>query len=261
MHTATQFNLGMFDLEVEGEKVDAPQALGGYGRLDRLGVVVTSALGGVGASLLIQLAIARFYDLRPERRDGNPIYPEIYLFHVGGRCGMHTNYDFWPPRKEPLVSGDGARVLTEINDRGITHLAVPDGQADESVEHFFKEANAARDRLVRCFAYSPEGRVDGATLTIRALDAALAANTAATLDPRALGRVLRNAVQQPERLPPAMARDMRVALEDYEERHDEVSLETCRAIRERRKSIEVEGLPVESYRTISADEALVRLGP
>ncbi len=99
MHTATQFNLGMFDLEVEGEKVDAPQALGGYGRLDRLGVVVTSALGGVGASLLIQLAIARFYDLRPERRDGNPIYPEIYLFHVGGRCGMHTNYDFWPPRR------------------------------------------------------------------------------------------------------------------------------------------------------------------
>ena len=185
MHTATQFNLGMFDLEVEGERVDAPQALGGYGLLDRLGVVVTSPLGGVGASLLIQLAIARFYDLRPERRDGNPIYPEVYLFHVGGRYGMHTNYDFWPPRKEPLVYGDGARVLTEINDRGITHLAVPDGEADASVEHFFKEANAAGDRLARCFAYSPAGRVEGGTLTIRALDAALAANTAAALDPRA----------------------------------------------------------------------------
>ena len=66
---------------------------------------------------------------RPERRGPNGIYPEIYLFHVGGRHGDHSPYDFWPARKEVFVDADPREVLDQINDKGITRLAVPDGSA------------------------------------------------------------------------------------------------------------------------------------
>ena len=46
-------------------------------------------LGATGASMLIQLAITAFYDVKPSRREVT-LYPEIYLFHVGGRHGNHA---------------------------------------------------------------------------------------------------------------------------------------------------------------------------
>jgi hypothetical protein len=56
-------------------------------------------------------------------------YPEIYLFHDGGPQGDHNSFDFWPPRKEVFIDGgDPVAMLSEINARAITRLAVPDNE-------------------------------------------------------------------------------------------------------------------------------------
>jgi hypothetical protein len=79
-----------------------------------------------GASLLLQLAIAKFYEVRPERRAGTPVYPEIYLFHVGGPHGDFSYFDFWPPRKEVQVAAaEPVALLEAVNAHAITRLAMP----------------------------------------------------------------------------------------------------------------------------------------
>ena len=77
--------------------------------------------------LLIQLAVLAFYESVPARRGTPPRYPEIYLFHAGGRFGDFNAFDFWPPRKEVFLPADPAMVLEALNDRAITRLAVPEG--------------------------------------------------------------------------------------------------------------------------------------
>ena len=86
-----------------------------------------------------------------------PLYPEIYLFHVGGTWGSGVGFDFWPDRKEVFLPADAREVLRSINSHAITHLAIPDGEPKD-VTHRFKEPEAAHDRLKRCFAYAPRYR-------------------------------------------------------------------------------------------------------
>ena len=57
-----------------------------------------------------------------------PVYPEIYLFHIGGPHGDFSYFDFWPPRKEVQVAASQPVSLLEaINAHGITRLAMPLG--------------------------------------------------------------------------------------------------------------------------------------
>jgi len=101
--------------------------------VDRFGLVVTSPLGGIGASLLLESAIAMLYKVRPPRRSSGPAYPEVYLFHVGGPHGDFSAFDLWPPRKEVLIpSGQPLRVLEAINAHGITRLALPPGDTGKA---------------------------------------------------------------------------------------------------------------------------------
>ena len=112
--------------------------------LDRFGIVVTEPLGGLGGSLLLQLAIAKFYSVRPDRRASVPVYPEIYLFHVGGPHGDFSYFDFWPPRKEvrvarsPSVAVDGFRWADVVEHRA--------DEVPQSVRDHLAEALAARLR-------------------------------------------------------------------------------------------------------------------
>ena len=85
MHAASQLFVEAFEVQIDGERVSPDTVFPDWSPLDRFGIVVTEPLGGLGASLLLQLAIAMFYSVRPDRRAGTPVYPEIYLFHVGGR--------------------------------------------------------------------------------------------------------------------------------------------------------------------------------
>ena len=164
MHTATQLDVSMFAVQIDGKIADRDALLPAWHPYDRLGVLVHDPFGGVGASLLVQLTITAFYDARPGRRDGTPQYPEIYLFHVGGRYGSHGYFDYWPPRKEIFVENDAAAVLRAVNDRAITRLAVVDGKPS-APRHDLWERAAAEDRIISAFAYSADGRVENADVT------------------------------------------------------------------------------------------------
>ncbi len=77
MHAASQLFVEAFEVQIEGERVSPDTVFPDWSPLDRFGIVVTEPLGGLGASLLLQVAIALFYSVRPDRRAGTPVYPEI----------------------------------------------------------------------------------------------------------------------------------------------------------------------------------------
>lgn len=245
MHTAVQLDTGLFEVMIDGSPAAPLDALPGWGRLDRFGVVVDRLYGGVGASLLLQLAVAAFYECdagRPGRA-----YPEVYVFHVGGWHGTFGWYDVFPPRKEVLVDDDPAAILDAINDRGITRLAVVDGPV-EAVRLHSQEPGAALDRIVSAYAYHPRGRASNGDLEIAALDPRALQNTLVTLVP-----------EHHEQLWDELAALAAPVKEDEElvlPNMELAPLEQREAILRGRDALCRDGLPVERYRRIAVAEAL-----
>lgn len=261
MHTARQLDRAAFAVRIDGRPAEREDVLPDWGEHDRLGVVVTEPFGAVGAAHLIQLAITSYYDVRPQRRRGAPrgtddrnpeaIYPEIYLFHVGGRYGDHSAFDFWPARKEVLLPPDPRVVLDAINDRAITRLLVPD-RSPAAVEHEFKEPAAARERISGAFAYAADGRTADADVEIAGLRSSTEANVRMILDParRHAGVSSRSDATHPD--PDLRARSWPVRTEARRSEAAE-ALELANA---RREAIRVDGLASESYRRLGVDAAL-----
>jgi hypothetical protein len=124
MHVADQLFAEAFEVRIRDERVSPEAVFPDWSLLDRFGIVVTEPLGGLGASLLLQLAIAKFYSVRPDRRASMPVYPEIYLFHVGGPHGDFSYFDFWPPRKEVRVAVSRADEVSQpVRDHAAEALA------------------------------------------------------------------------------------------------------------------------------------------
>lgn len=252
MHTARQLDQSLFDITVAGVPASRDELFESWGPLDRFGLVAHEGFGTIGASHLLQLAITAFYDIRPERRDrSRPIYPDVFVFHVGGRFGDHAFFDVYPPRKEVFVENEPAAILNAINDRGITHLAVPDRPVD-AAQQDWKEPAQAIDRIVATWAYGADGEVDDPDVTITASSPMASANAKIALDPKrsyheqqqaraALGNIV---VGPNEKLvmPP--------------DRSAEVTAERREAIWESRVARSEGGTVVESYRRIAVEDAL-----
>jgi len=260
MHTARQLAASQFSVIHRDVPSSREELLPDWAPHDRLGVVVTEPFGAVGASHLIQLAITAFYDARPNRRAGrldgvhpDAVYPEIYLFHVGGAFGDHSAFDFWPARKEVSVPANALAVLDAINDRAITRLAVPDG-SPSPVEHEWKEPAAARERIASAFAYAASGRVTAADWEIRGLDRRTEVNPENILDPE---RRYAGAHIAPEEA--AMTDIKRMWRLRTEERRDEALSGLASAQRSRTAIRDARGLATESYRQVTVKEALFML--
>ncbi len=189
MHVADQLFVEAFEVRIGGERVSPEAVFPDWSLLDRFGIVVTEPLGGLGASLLLQLAIAKFYSVRPDRRADMPVYPEIYLFHVGGPHGDFSYFDFWPPRKEVRVAASQPVSLLEaINAHGITRLAIPLADiGEESVlrtgPSTWAEQTSAVERLRSCFVYAPHGRVADGDVRISSRDPRVHENITASVTP------------------------------------------------------------------------------
>jgi hypothetical protein len=258
MHTATQLDRSMFDIRIDGVTAEREDLLPDWHVHDRLGVVVHEPFGALGAAHLIQVAITAFYDARPSRRAGKPIegdrdavYPEIYLFHVGGRHGDHSWLDVWPGRKEVFVDNDARAVLDAINDRAITRLAVPD-TSPIPIDHEWKEPAAARDRITSVFAYSATGRVAAGEVTIQGLTRQTEFNIRQILDPdRVAGRNRFRAVDA-DLDPDLHARSYQLRSIARAEEAKEGLAQTV----SRRDAVRTDGLATETYRRISVDDAL-----
>lgn len=268
----------MFSLELDGEPGDLEDLFPDWNRHDRFGIVVDEPYGAVGASLLIQAAIALFYDVRPARRGQQ--YPETYVFQVGRPRGDHSAFDFYPPRKQVVVESAANSVLAAINDRAITRLAVPDG-SPVPADVDWRELGAASDRISSVFAYSCSGRVTDPDILIAGTGPGIEDNTRMTLQsdtwPRTVlamsneelidfeshvaeGDVAHTVLRYCKVLArygdddiPAIARGW---AKDVAARISEVSPQARREAVERRRASLTNGLPSESYRRIGLDDGV-----
>lgn len=250
MHTIALLQPNMFEARVDGAPATAHAVFPGWNPLDRLGVVIDEPLGGLGASHLIQLFITMFYETSPRRRGELTVYPEIYAFHYGRSRGSHAAFDFWPARREVMVSADPKDLLDAINDRGITRLAVPD-RAIAPLDFRPKEADHALDRISSAFVYDAGGRVGDGDLTIRGLDKRTEVNPGRVIRPVYLDR------------PIVSHKGFKESDSAYitwlKLRAADVTPEQTALARQRRDALLVDGLATEAYRRIDALEALERM--
>ena len=265
MHVADQLFVEAFEVRIGDERVSPEAVFPDWSLLDRFGIVVTEPLGGLGASLLLQLAIAKFYSVRPDRRASVPVYPEIYLFHVGGPHGDFSYFDFWPPRKEVRVAASQPVSLLEaINAHGITRLALPPG--DRGADSVFRtgpstwaEQASAMERLRSCFGYASDGRAAGGDVRISSRDPRVHENITASVTPLPDAIAFRAELAS-DTLPrwpdPSVAADGYRWADVVERRVDEVSQPVrdhlAEALAARLRSDEL----VEAYRRITTAEAL-----
>ena len=246
MHSSRELRSSSFRIALGGREVALIDLFDGFDDRDRLGVVVRSPCGAVGASALITATVTAFYDVQRSRGSDFFIYPDYFLFHVGGPLGDHSMLDVWPGHKEVVVEDDPERILEAVNDRGITRLVVEEGEPGEP--RFERETLAsARDRILTCLVYSPTGRV-------RAADVRIASNPVtegyvdAVLDPEGHLEELRSGDE------PAGAYAEAIAA-----RVDEVEPAVRGRIREGRATLVENGAPVETYHRTSLHDALARL--
>jgi hypothetical protein len=267
MHTAKLFPT-QFEIEIAGRQASFDELFPDWHAHDRFGIVTASPLGALGASLLIAAATACHFEAKPERRtNAHGSYPEIFVFHVGGRQGDHSYFDFWPPRKEVFVeSSSPLAVLEAINDRAITRLAVPDG-ASGSLEPLnwgpstWAERHGAADRVKSCFAYGPTGEVVDADVTLRSSSEEPEANAASSYDPMSYVDMV---LGQPHEefmatLPgPSLPDDNYRWADIVRSRRHEIPKELARELAEERaaKRTRDDGARVESFRRIDVEWAL-----
>jgi hypothetical protein len=249
VHSSRELRSSSFAIEVAGREGRLRDLFEGFGEQDRLGVVVASPCGAVGASALITATTTAYYDFHRARGGDFFAYPDYYLFHVGRPRGDHARLDVWPRRKEVVVGEEPQEILEAIDDRAITRLVVEDGEPAEAP--LDDEAVAsARGRIATCLAYSPSGRVADADVRIAGNDVT-EGYVEAILDPE--GRIARLRAEESSEV-------LRARIAAIEARIGEVDPEVrARILRERAALLEG-GVPVETYRRVGLDEALRLLG-
>jgi hypothetical protein len=260
MHTSYEIDRDMFTIELAGEAVSREQLLDWDVR-DRLGILVKEPFGALGAGLLTLLVISAFYDAPGRKRRTQPIYPDVYLFHIGRYWGFYGQLDFWPDRKEIRVP-DAIEALRSLNSHGITHLAVPDG-ALTSTAHRYKEPEAALDRIKQCFAYGANGIAARADVTIRSSAPKVLKNFDSTVNMPAILEEREKGSRAPSsRKGQAAEEDGRVYLALMRERLGEIDFDepAQSAARERWRRALESGSLVESLRRIDVKTALGMLG-
>jgi hypothetical protein len=247
MHSSRELRSSSFRIALDGREVQLTELFDGFGERDRLGVVVRSPCGAVGASALITAAVTAFYDIQRGRGPDFFVYPDYFLLHVGRPLGDHSMLDIWPSHKEPVVEDEPERILEGVNDRAITRLVVEEGQPAEPT--FERETLAsARDRIVTCLAYSPTGRVRDDEVRI-ASNPVTEGYVDAVLDPEGHLDELRAEDEPTGTYAEAIAA-----------RAGEVEPAVRSRIREARAALVEHGAPVETYRRIGLDDALALLG-
>lgn len=256
VHTQTQLKTAYFGIQLDGVDATVDDVFPGWHRHDRFGLVIHDALGGVGASHLLQLAISSYYGADDRRRNELTVYPEIYAFHVGGGHGSHADYDFWGPRRE-VILGDGPdEVIAAINSHGITRIAVPDGvPGAEPPGLEVKEVGAFRDLVASAFAYSPTGRTAGADIELRGLDPRTEQNPTKVLHPQRIAPPVSGSMKARRPM-----KELDARFNAYQNRRSaELSQEDVDHALGLRERISVDGLACETYRRIGVEDALRRL--
>lgn len=164
MHSSQELTSDMFTFAVAGQPASFADIFPGFDGRDRLGIVVRSPGGAVGASALLLATITAFYDLERARAAAFYRYPDYFVFHVGAAVGPYAMLDIWPEHKEVAVpAGDPEALLRAVNDRAVTRLLVEDGPPGAPA---FAPASLASVGLRDALAYAPDGRARGADVAV-----------------------------------------------------------------------------------------------
>ena len=250
MHTIALLKSAMFDVTIGDARADISDVFPNWHLHDRFGLVIDGPLGGLGASHLVQVAITSFYDAAERRRGELTVYPEIYAFHVGRGWGSHAAFDFWPARREVILSDDPNDLLDAINDRGITRLAVPD-RPGGTPQFRPKEFETALDRLQSAFVYDPAGRVPGGDLSIAGNDPRTEVNPQRVLHPVYL--------DQPKTMTKPFKESDSAYIAWLKSRATDVTDAQRAAATQRRVGLRTNGLVTETYRRVTTEESLHRI--
>jgi aminomethyltransferase len=171
MHSS--YALASEDFSVERDGGSAPLSElwpGGYRPGDRLGVILAQPMDACGCSNLICGQNTLFYDhLRETRGQGNFFrYADTYLFGIGCEPGDFNQLDVWPLHKFVAILNPTAEsVLETINDRRITHLAIPETGARCRGEVVLSTWNAFLEQVEHVVTYSPRtGKARGADVAL-----------------------------------------------------------------------------------------------
>lgn len=163
MHTTQNLTESSFAITVDGRQAGIQDVFPEFDDSDRLGVVVHSPCGALGASGLILATVTAFYELQRKRVEDFFVYPDYFVFHAGGLVGDHKMFDIFPSHKEVVVRDDPEEILRAINDRAVTRLLIEDGRPAEPE---LGRATLASVDIRTAIAYSPGGRTEGADLSV-----------------------------------------------------------------------------------------------
>ncbi len=220
MHTTENLTQSSFAITVDGRRAGLRDVFQDFDERDRLGVVVRSPCGAVGASALILATVTAFYGIQRQRAADFFVYPDYFLFHVGGALGDHKMLDIFPSHKEVVVEDDSEEILRAINDRAVTRLLVEDVPPSEPE---LERPTLASIGIRTAIAYSPGGRVADPGLSV------------------AGDEVTEGYVR------------------DVLDHSGEVEIAVREEIRNGRASLMERGRPVETYRRLAVGDALQRL--
>lgn len=282
MHVSVLCRIELFTAERTGERCRPEDILPGWTPADRLGVVVDEPMGAVGASMMMQLATALFYEVRPGRRRDQ--YPPLFVFHLGGPHGDFSPMDVWPARREILLpAGNPYALLGELRDRSITRLLIPENspdagdqeQAEEQAEGTgnpewvsaaasgWTDAASFREQLASAYAYSPTGGVRHPDVMVSTEDGECESMVEDVLDPHRCYNDF--ASRDDETLlamgaGPSTVSDLRLWLDSFGARLDEVAAQQRAARLEERRAARRGAAAVQTYRALDGQQALDLLG-
>jgi hypothetical protein len=240
VHTSSELSDRSFEVTIDDVASTSRDLFPEFDEHDRIGLVVSTPHGALGASLLYLAAVHAFYELCREQFEEFWIYPDFFFFHVGTRHGHHGSLDVWPDHKEVLVEAHGDRLLEAVNDRAITRLVLPEDLDVGPAEQREELASYAR-RMRGAFLYSSSGRTTSADVSIRG-DDATARYVANVLDPSSRATQLG---------PGSVASVIQAHL-------GEVSQETRNRLRRERQALYIDGRACETYRRVPPQGALER---
>ena len=166
MHTSRALTSGDFEIRADGARATLDDILPGLDEHTRLGIVITQPGGAAGASTLILAAVTAFYDRLRARGGDFFAYADFFAFHVGQPRGSLRKLDVFPEHKEPVVQDEAEAILRTINDRGITHLLVPEAATSGTLGR--DTCHSAHRRIRTAIAYSPGGCAESPDIEITA---------------------------------------------------------------------------------------------
>jgi hypothetical protein len=227
MHSTTTLHSSDFKIVVKGKESGIDQLFPGFNPFDRLGILIRSAGEGLGASALIMAFATAFYDHFRDRLGDQTgqlfIYPEIFAFHIDQLHTNHTALDVWPKHKEIVVPDNPQLILEAMNDRGITRVILPQTMP-QNYGLAREEVSSALERMKTALVYAPFDQIDPTEISI-------------TSCPK-----VEQYVETCIEVGNALSEDQRIILKS------------------KRKSLALEGMPVETYHRIEISKALSMLG-